>query len=102
MLGARFDRWLDALRRRLPRAVGPSSGMGAMQAFIPFDGSAELVSAVVRTSFEEGLLVWSAGSNPGKIRMLLPVNITEEELESGLIVLEKALLRVAEEHGLSC
>ena len=102
LLGARFDRWLDALRRRLPRAVGPSSGMGAMQAFIPFDGSTEVVSDVLRTCFEEGLLVWSAGSNPGKVRMLLPVNITEEELESGLIVLEKALLRVAEERGLPC
>ena len=41
LLGSRVERRLDGLRRRLPRAVGPRSGMGAMQAFVPFDGSAE-------------------------------------------------------------
>jgi len=40
--------------------------------------------------------------NPTKIRMLLPVNTTDEELETGLMILEKALTRVAEERGLPC
>ena len=53
-------------------------------------------------AFEEGLLLFSAGSNPGKIRMLLPVNTTDEELEAGFTILEKALRRVAEEQGLRC
>jgi len=102
VLGERFGRRLDALRKRLPRAVGPHSGMGAMQAFIPFDGSPEAVQSTVKAAFEEGLLVWSAGSAPAKIRMLLPVNTTDEELESGFTILEKALRRVAEEYGLPC
>ena len=40
----------------------------------------------VGAAFEEGLLAFSAGANPAKIRMLLPVNTTDEELEElGLI-----------------
>jgi 4-aminobutyrate aminotransferase-like enzyme len=73
-----------------------------MQSFVPFDGSPEVVSALLAASFEEGLLVWSAGARPGKIRLLLPVNVTDEELEAGFTMLEKALARVGEQRGLAC
>jgi 4-aminobutyrate aminotransferase-like enzyme len=61
-----------------------------------------VVSAVLAAAFEEGLLVWSAGAKPGKIRMLLPVNVSDEELEAGFSILEKALARVGEQRGLAC
>jgi 4-aminobutyrate aminotransferase-like enzyme len=102
VLGRRIERRIDALRRRLRRAVGPSSGIGAMQAFVPFDGSPGVVSAVLGAAFEAGLLVFGAGSSPGRIRMLPPFNTTDEELEAGFTMLEKALRRVAEEQGLQC
>jgi 4-aminobutyrate aminotransferase-like enzyme len=60
------------------------------------------VSALIRAAFEEGLLVWSAGHAPAKLRMLLPLNLTDEELEAGFAMLEKALRRVADERGLAC
>ncbi len=69
---------------------------------MPFDGSPEVVSAILHAAFEEGLLVFSAGSKPSKIRMLLPLNTTDEELEAGFTMLEKAMRRVAEECGLTC
>ncbi|MFB3118372.1 MAG: acetylornithine aminotransferase, partial [Myxococcota bacterium] len=72
----------------------------AMQAFVLFDGSEEIVLAVVHAAFEEGLMVFYAGSNPSKIRMLLPVNTTDEELEAGFTMLEKAIRHVAEEQDL--
>jgi 4-aminobutyrate aminotransferase-like enzyme len=102
VLGIRAERRYEMLRKRLPRAVGPRSGVGAMQAFVPFDGSAALTEAVLRTAFEEGLLSHSAGSSPTKIRMLLPFNTTDEELEAGFTILEKSLRRVAEERDLPC
>ena len=73
-----------------------------MHAFVPFDGASDTVSAIIEAAFEEGLFVWSAGASPAKIRMLLPVNTTDEELESGFTMLEKALRRVAEQRGLAC
>jgi acetylornithine/N-succinyldiaminopimelate aminotransferase len=102
VLGGRFERRLDSFAKRMPRCIGQRSGIGAMQAFVPFDGSPDLVSAIVQAAFEEGLMIFSAGSNPTKIRMLLPVNATDEELEAGFAMLEKAMRRVAEERGIPC
>jgi 4-aminobutyrate aminotransferase-like enzyme len=102
VLGRRVERRFEALRKRLPRIVGERSGTGATHAFVPFDGAAEVVEAVQRAAFEEGLLLLSAGTEPTRIRMLLPVNITDEELEAGFSSLEKALRRVAEERDLRC
>jgi 4-aminobutyrate aminotransferase-like enzyme len=102
VLGDRVARRVEMLRRRLPRAVGAHSGIGAMHAFVPFDGSSAVVQKIVEAAFEEGLFVWSAGVAPAKVRMLLPVNTTDEELESGFAMLEKALRRVGESAGLPC
>jgi 4-aminobutyrate aminotransferase-like enzyme len=102
LLGGRVERRFEALRRRLPRAASALSGVGSMHSFVPFDGSPEIVSAVLAAAFEEGLLVWSAGAKPGRIRLLLPVNVTDEELEAGFAMLEKALARVGEQRGLPC
>ena len=102
VLARRVERRFDALAKRMPRAVGARTGIGAMQAFVPFDGTEPVVQAVIRAAFEEGLLVWSAGHAPGKIRFLLPVNVTDEELEAGFAMLEKALRRVGSERDLPC
>jgi 4-aminobutyrate aminotransferase-like enzyme len=102
VLERRVERRFEALAKRMPRAVGPRSGLGAMQAFAPFDGSEAAVNAVVRAAEGEGLLVWSAGHAPAKVRLLLPLNVSDEELEAGFAMLEKALRRVGEERGLPC
>jgi 4-aminobutyrate aminotransferase-like enzyme len=102
LLGRRVERRLEALRRRMPRAVGAHSGIGAMHAFVAFDGSAPVIKAVVRAAFEDGLMVFTAGTRPMKIRMLLALNTTDEEIEAGFTILEKALHRVGEDLGLPC
>jgi 4-aminobutyrate aminotransferase-like enzyme len=102
VLGRRFERRLEALSKRMPRAVGAYSGTGAIQAFAPFDGSAAVTSAILAAAFDEGLMASSAGAKPTVIRMLLPVNTTDEELEAGFTMLEQAMRRVAEERDLTC
>ncbi len=102
VLGGRIERRVEALRRRLPQAVGARSGIGAMQAFVAFDGTPEVVAAVLKAAFEAGLLAFSAGSKPVKIRLLPPLNTSDEELEAAFTILEKALRRVGEERGLAC
>jgi acetylornithine/N-succinyldiaminopimelate aminotransferase len=102
LLERRVARRFEALARVLPRAVGRRSGIGSMHAFVPFDGSPKVVSGVLEACFREGLLVFGAGTTPGKVRMLLPVNVTDEELEAGFTMLEKALRLVGEEQGLPC
>jgi 4-aminobutyrate aminotransferase-like enzyme len=102
ILGRRIEKRFESLRKKLPKAVGPRSGVGAMQAFVPFDGSPEVVRAVLSEAYQLGLILLSTGSLPMKIRMLPPVNTTDEELESAFSVLERALSAVAEARGLPC
>jgi len=101
-IGRRVEARFAALAARMPRAIGARSGIGAMQAFIPFDGAPATTNAILKAAFDEGLLVFGAGKDPMKIRMLLPVNVSDEELDAGFAVLEKALRRVASEKGLVC
>ena len=102
LLGRRVERRIEALAKRCPDAVSRHDGVGAMHAFVPFDGKAELADAVMRAAWEEGLLVFTAGAQPSRVRLLLPVNTTDEELDVGFAMLEKALRRVAAERGLAC
>lgn len=102
VLGRRIEKRFESLEKRMPRAVGPRTGIGAMQAFVPWDGSPEIVKTVLHAAFEEGLILMSAGSNPSKVRMLPPLNTTDEELEACFTILEKAMRRVAEECDLPC
>jgi len=73
-----------------------------MQAFVPFDGSVEVAKALLEATFEEGLVVLPTGTDPTKIRLLPPLNTTDEELEACFAMLEKAMRRVAESPELSC
>jgi 4-aminobutyrate aminotransferase-like enzyme len=57
---------------------------------------------VLKAAFEQGLMAFGAGADPGKIRLLLPVNATDEELESGFTILEKAMRHVAGRLDLPC
>ena len=102
VLGQRVARRFEALARRCPRGVDRVEGVGAMHAFVPLDGRADTAQALLQAAFEEGLLVFTAGAEPTRIRLLLPVNTSDEELEVGFAILEKALRRVAEERGLPC
>jgi 4-aminobutyrate aminotransferase-like enzyme len=61
-----------------------------------------VVRAVLSEAYQLGLILLSTGSLPMKIRMLPPVNTTDEELESAFSVLERALSAVAEARGLPC
>jgi acetylornithine aminotransferase len=102
VLGRRIEKRFEALAKRLPRAIGARSGLGAMQAFVPFDGAPDTVKAILMAAFDEGLILLNAGADPMRIRMLPPVNVTDEELESAFAILEKALRQVAESRGWPC
>ena len=66
-----------------------------MQAFVAWDGDAEITAKLVSICLDEGVLFQTAGSSPTKIRLLPPLCLTEVELESAFASLERALRRVA-------
>jgi 4-aminobutyrate aminotransferase-like enzyme len=101
-LGRRVKQRLAKLARALPAAVSDVSGVGAMWAFTAFDGSAAAVDAVIRAALDEGLLLFNAGAQPTRVRLLLPVNTSDAELARGFGSLEHALRRVASDREATC
>lgn len=99
-LTQRLEAALDALIARLPNIVTARSGLGAMQAFVAWQGEPMFAQEIVAAALEEGVLVQTAGSDPMKIRLLPPLNLRDEELVAGMAALERALRRVATRHGL--
>jgi 4-aminobutyrate aminotransferase/(S)-3-amino-2-methylpropionate transaminase len=89
-LGNRFQgRALD-WQRRWP-VIGDVRGLGAMQAM-------ELVQSadIVQDCYEHGLIILSAGSYSNVIRALMPLVITDAQMDEALVVLESALQTVCE------
>jgi len=81
--------------------VGNVRGAGAMRA-IEFvrdratkEPARDLVEGVRRACWERGLMVLGAGTYGNVIRTLMPLVITEDQLEEGLEVLEGAVLEVS-------
>jgi len=77
--------------------VGDARGMGAMRALeLVKDRSTkepdkDLTDRVIRTAYENGLVLVGAGTYGNVIRTLMPLVITDDELSEGLDVLEHAL-----------
>jgi 4-aminobutyrate aminotransferase / (S)-3-amino-2-methylpropionate transaminase / 5-aminovalerate transaminase len=95
-LGQRFASRARAWQKRWP-LIGDVRGLGAMQA-IELVRSAktrepapEETKQVVRYCCEHGLILLPAGSYGNVIRLLMPLVITDEQLDEGLDVMEAAL-----------
>ena len=83
-------------------SIGIVRGAGAMRA-IEFvkdratkEPARELVNRIVRLCYERGLIVIAAGTYGNVIRTLMPLVITDDQLEEGLDVLEGAILEAAQ------
>lgn len=82
--------------------IGDHRGLGVMQALeLVKDQSTkepapEATKAIVKRCHDRGLIIITAGIFSNVIRMLMPVNIPENQLERGFDILEEA---IAEEQG---
>ncbi len=98
------DKVMGAMRdiqEKHPDFVGDVRGVGPMAAmeFVKDAGSKapdkERMTQVIRASLQEGLLLLSAGQYSNCVRTLMPLNITDEELDEGLSILGRAIDSVA-------
>jgi len=100
-LGNRFQRRALDWQRRWPM-IGDVRGLGAMQAMelvqspdtrLPAPGETK---QIVQYCYEHGLIILSAGSYSNVIRALMPLLITDAQMDEALAVLESALQTVYE------
>lgn len=100
-IGERFAARARHWRERWP-LIGDVRGVGAMQAMELVrrrdtrEPAAEETKQIVRESYERGLILFSAGTYGNVIRLLVPLVVTDTELDEGLDVLAAALESVAE------
>ena len=97
-LGEKLMKQLKILQEKYEN-IGDVRGLGAMVA-IEFVSSRktkepakELVKHIVNEAFNMGLLLMSAGIYGNVIRFLTPLIITEGQLEEGLSILERAIVK---------
>ncbi|WP_066392519.1 4-aminobutyrate--2-oxoglutarate transaminase [Neobacillus mesonae] len=77
--------------------IGDIRGLGAMCAMEIVkdrgtkEPSKELTNLIIKEANKRGLLIFSAGVYGNVIRLLMPLVITDEQLQEGLTILEKAI-----------
>jgi len=63
-----------------------------MIAFTPYDGKKEQVEALIKRLFNNGVLAFSCGKDPVRIRLLVPAIIQNSDIDLALNVIEKSIL----------
>ena len=95
-VGDRMRGRLEALAERTPqigevRGLGPMLGVELVADRDSKTPAPDLAKAVVDAAFERGLLLLSCGTYGNVLRTLVPLVVTDEELEQGLGILEESL-----------
>lgn len=87
---------LEKLHKKYPEKVAGPYGIGAMVAFTPFNGDEAKSGALAKKLFENGVLSFTAGSNPTRLRFLMPVMVTENKhIDEVCEIIEKTLNEIA-------
>jgi 4-aminobutyrate aminotransferase / (S)-3-amino-2-methylpropionate transaminase / 5-aminovalerate transaminase len=96
-LGERIGGTMRELQAKHPDILGDARGLGPMAALeVVTDHESrkpdkERMAAIVQNALNEGLLLITAGQFSNVIRTLMPLVITDEELDEGFAILDRAV-----------
>ena len=103
-IGAKFQARAKEWQKKWP-LIGDVRGLGAMQAIElvrsreTCEPAAEETRQIIEYCYRHGLIVLSAGSYSNVVRLLVPLVISDEQMNEGLDVLEAALQAAAEKQA---
>ncbi len=100
-IGKLLMRHLKAMQDRYEiigdvRGLGPMAAIELVKDRSTKEPAKEETGIISEECYKNGLVTISAGTRGNVIRFLMPVTITEEELEAGLGILETAIKKVAD------
>ncbi len=88
-----FVSHLKRLEKRYPKWLQGPFGVGAMIAFTPFQGDSDKVNHFVQRLFKNGVIGFTAGANPMRLRFLPPVGAIEmRDVDEAMRILEETLI----------
>jgi 4-aminobutyrate aminotransferase-like enzyme len=70
-------------------------GLGLMVAVTPFGGDKEKVDPLIKVLFKNGLMTYSCGKKPMRVRFLLPAILTDKDIMAAMKIIETSILEVA-------
>jgi acetylornithine/N-succinyldiaminopimelate aminotransferase len=76
--------------------IQDATGLGLMIAFTPLDGKKETVDKLLKKLFKKGVIAFSCGKDPVRIRFLISAIIQDHELDMGLKIIEECLIEGVE------
>lgn len=89
----RFIEGLNYLNKTTCKGlITDAGGMGLMIAFTPFGGKKDQVEVLIKKFFKNGLIAFSCGKDPVRIRFLVPAIIEDLEIDLALQIVEKTIL----------
>ncbi|MCB1148831.1 MAG: aminotransferase class III-fold pyridoxal phosphate-dependent enzyme [Chlamydiia bacterium] len=93
---ARFSEHLNRIKEKHPQLIDGPWGIGGMVAFTPYGGDAARAQDFAKKLFEAGVMCFTAGQNPTRIRFLPPVLVIKDhEIDEACKILEETLISCA-------
>jgi 4-aminobutyrate aminotransferase-like enzyme len=77
--------------------IEDSGGLGLLIATTPFGGNKDKVQKLLKVLFENGMISFSCGRDPYRIRFLVPMILEDQDIQVAKEILEKSLLQAAKE-----
>lgn len=90
----RFEAHFKQLEKQFPENIKGPYGIGGMVIFTPLDGSFEKVARFVQNLFHAGVISFTAGSHPTRVRFLIPAGVmTFEDVDAVMQIVEQVLIQ---------
>jgi acetylornithine/N-succinyldiaminopimelate aminotransferase len=91
----RFSENFQTLQNRHPQLIQGPYGVGSMVAFTPFNGEADKVAKFVQKLFDNGVMSFVAGSQPTRVRFLVPSGVVSmQDIDAVCEIIESTLLTI--------
>ncbi|EQC52562.1 aminotransferase class III-fold pyridoxal phosphate-dependent enzyme [Bacteriovorax sp. DB6_IX] len=74
--------------------INYSGGIGTMIAFEVGDASKDITIEFIKKLFENGIIAFMAGNQPTRVRLLLPLSLTDEHINEIFKIIEQTVLEV--------
>lgn len=89
----KFTQMLNSLGETTCRGkIADVAGLGLMLAFTPLDGKKETVDKLTKKMFAKGLITFSCGKDPVRVRFLIPATIEDRDIEVAKKIIEESLI----------
>ena len=92
VLGNYFNQLLKKIAKKNSNQITGPYGIGGMLAFTPYQGDPTMVAQLLMKLFHNGLMGFTTGAQPQRIRFLLPLGaVTKKDIEEAIQIIDQSM-----------